>query len=1520
MNNFISVQINFVQTLFLSLAILLCSVFLFQNGAMAQDDPCTGGTCTCLGGTLNPADHSNMDLLIAGPCDVKAGEHMYRYVNVIANGVLNFLDEGAETEFWAKSMLVENDGTLKAGEPSDTGAFGAGGGKLTIYLYGSKTDPGVQCVSPQQTSGVPCGIEPGIWNSNTKVVPNTPDFFAPPCNKQTMPDGTSECFYNYIDPKNPNNTDYFGSKVLAVSYGGTINLYGKKGATYSSLAPSNSGKSWARLNMGRVIDAGETSLTLDRDVDWDKDDFIVLTTTDYLPGHSEKLKITGKTSSKQFDFVVVDPHTNKEIPGGLKYKHNGDTYKLDKVPGRLKLDIKVDGQPAVETRAAVGLLSRSIRIVSAGDSAGQMFGPPTAGNYFGGHTMIRQGAKSVEIQGAEFYQLGQGGVKGRYSVHLHLMRKSPKTMVMDNSIHDSMTRWITVHGTHEATIARNVGFMSIGHGYYLEDGTEINNKIQSNLGVLARAAVDNTQNPRKVPGILAANANLKNGNLLTSYSDYMQPTVFWLSNGWNDIEYNMAAGATACGACFWPVNIAISGPSRYQNWESYASIKPNPGRSATAPIKNFKGNYCSTAMNSYNATVSTTPCEGVGIGGSVKINPIPNPLAPPPPPDLINDPSTINEFYYPRFSANPNATRCTGTDCSKVTECDKDNVNSCAVTVLDHYTSAFNWTETNFSAIWLRRAFFTVINSAITNVLNAGLTFVTGGDYTQSSLLPGSFMLAANNVFIGNTEQGNPFSSNAGPFSQGGLSCENPISDSNYCLRINEGISMPLSNFGMNQRLFNIYDGPASQASNAYLDITKTNITDCTPAKNGICSDSAWMYGRVLGVPRDVQEVIDGNQVTREVGSTCVLPNAGVAWKQPNGFYYPPAFHSDNLFFDNVDIRHFVIEPLFDPGTFNTNVQAVKDNYCVYNPGTFNGWTAIDRQTILNDDDGSLTGVETTISVNEDPFFRAPIEQFECSSEASAKTSPYEYVTTVVYPGCLAKKDCGGTCSRTGGPCAVNANCPPPPPDTPAETCDNTDWTSDCTSGCYGIPLIRQLLTGTEDANTDTEIRMMGPDIFGRINLTANNATYYIDTTKKQAQQSFPLKNIFTKDNTYYTIFVFAKPNIKQTYQFYVGEDLNIKENDLDELVNAVTANLATKELTFSQIPGFNTWASTGWDRKYDNSTGILTVTVNMSNFETNFDNAKEESCKPSSFCQFTSGKCQCSSILQSENPELYAECQRIDICRWSGNDPDCPVFNGKPLCLGFGITMPNSFSADDQEHRPTPTPFPKDNNWNVGWPKVGVSLAGKECYEFPVPPSNFGDGASGPVNTTRNIIEGTPGDDVLRGTMGPDLILGFEGNDTIIGRGGDDILEGGLGDDNIDGKSGDDFIDGGDGNDDLMGGKGADDIHAGAGDDTVRGGVGNDNISGGEGNDFLKGQNGNDIIDGNSGDDLIEGGYGADEIDGGPGDDVLLGQGGGDKIEGGSGDDMIEGGGGMDEADGGPGDDTCIETETTLCELTPAQ
>ena len=56
-----------------------------------------------------------------------------------------------------------------------------------------------------------------------------------------------------------------------------------------------------------------------------------------------------------------------------------------------------------------------------------------------------------------------------------------------------------------------------------------------------------------------------------------------------------------------------------------------------------------------------------------------------------------------------------------------------------------------FGAQLLRPQWYLVANSVITDVQNGGLSFVSGGDYTRSSVITGYWSLAEHNIFIGNT-------------------------------------------------------------------------------------------------------------------------------------------------------------------------------------------------------------------------------------------------------------------------------------------------------------------------------------------------------------------------------------------------------------------------------------------------------------------------------------------------------------------------------------------------------------------------------------------------------------------------------------------------------------------------------------------------------------------------------------------------------------------------------------------------
>ena len=294
----------------------------------------------------------------------------------------------------------------------------------------------------------------------------------------------------------------------------------------------------------------------------------------------------------------------------------------------------------------------------------------------------------------------------------------------------------------------------------------------------------------------------------------------------------------------------------------------------------------------------------------------------------------------------------------------------------------------------------------------------------------------------------------------------------NYCLSKDEGISMMLTPaFGLGQQLFHIYDGPAYQDSNVYLDIT------ATPCPNPGC-----MYnnGSLLGVPKDNN-------------GSCYLPNAAIGWKQPNGFFYPPAFHSTNLFFSNVDIRHYVVDPLFQApqgvtgtaadfgqgGTYLTATSGpnnVKGVYCTATPDMFTGFTGIDRQTVLNDDDGSLTGLRNTISINEDVFFGAPWRPR--NARATSVSAPRSLAPK---PSLPRRRPPGPAHMTISSPLSLlvahrmirhlTRSIPKASVDFPYGRCGDDPvhgfggqrWSSRCsTQDCYGVPLYRQLLTNDD--------------------------------------------------------------------------------------------------------------------------------------------------------------------------------------------------------------------------------------------------------------------------------------------------------------------------------------------------------------------------------------------------------------------------------------------------------------------------
>ena len=851
-------------------------------------------------------------LKVTGTCTVRQGTaYYYGDVNILEGGTLLFVDNySAQTEFWASSIIIENEGAMVARGSKEGVSYGTGGSVLSIYLYGqNKADwdrqrqefktqnQGALCQSgPVNKAGRalgPCGIFKDIWDTNgnsEKPVPlpgKVDDFFYQygPLYGDALCDDNKSTFYNGSCRDSPTHkttakVGYFGNKVLAVSFGATLDLAGFKGATdvpYVGPDALDSGTSWMRLKEGYSLEEGETSLFVERPpgAKWMAGDEIVVTTTDYLPGHSEKLrikKVAPFADGAEVEFETVDSPPAK----GARWRHNGTRYggpaepdakrwtmgRSTPGPGRMpyRLQTTIDWNlltNGAETRAAVALLSRSIRIMSGGDKAGDEFpavekDPKKSSYSYGGHMVIRQGFKRLQVSGVEFVQMGQGGRLGHYPVHFHMARKTPfNTYIKDSSINELMTRWIVLHSTQGVWLGRNVGYKSIGHGFYLEDGTETDNRLYSNIGIFARAAVDNPQNPRKIPGILADNEDPESFRKLdtapTAFpyrSDIEHPTVFWIANGWNDVIGNMAAGAGACGAAYWLVpsvnrdHVEVTDDDHKMTpmkWSGYAGLqKAGTPRSSdfagTTPLRSFYRNYATSMMYSFQTTGDAPPCHGI-IASSATPNPDGRPTLKAVPSDAptpafrdkkdvpvvsppYREPDNLNDHYYPQaLGGSRFATTCPGSDakgydCSGVvTRCQAGNLSNCAVTVIDRFTSSFHWAEGNVSAIWLRPQWYLLTNSVISDIQNGGLTFITGGDYTHASIVPGYWAVARNSIFIGNTNP-NPddkdnkkykYTSNAGPFNAiSGLKCDAPADIPDYCLNAEEGISMPVIGFFTN--------------------------------------------------------------------------------------------------------------------------------------------------------------------------------------------------------------------------------------------------------------------------------------------------------------------------------------------------------------------------------------------------------------------------------------------------------------------------------------------------------------------------------------------------------------------------------------------------------------------------------------------------------------------------------------------------------------------------------------------------
>lgn len=160
-------------------------------------------------------------------------------------------------------------------------------------------------------------------------------------------------------------------------------------------------------------------------------------------------------------------------------------------------------------RGEVANLSRNVVVESANPEGER------------GHTMYHRGSTG-SISYAEFRHLGKKNVLGRYSLHFHLVGNTMRgSSVVGASIWDSHNRWLTIHGTNYLVVRDCIGYQSVGHGFYLEDGTEVYNVLDRNLAV---QSMEGKKLPKQVLPF-----------------DQNEGSGFWWANSFNTFTRNVAS-------------------------------------------------------------------------------------------------------------------------------------------------------------------------------------------------------------------------------------------------------------------------------------------------------------------------------------------------------------------------------------------------------------------------------------------------------------------------------------------------------------------------------------------------------------------------------------------------------------------------------------------------------------------------------------------------------------------------------------------------------------------------------------------------------------------------------------------------------------------------------------------------------------------------------------------------------------------------------------------------------------------
>ncbi|GKZ00869.1 hypothetical protein MPSEU_001038600 [Mayamaea pseudoterrestris] len=348
-----------------------------------------------------------------------------------------------------------------------------------------------------------------------------------------------------------------GSETCRIETPVTITLWGKRPTNAVQVVPSPSVKgiyvtgtlslhgkryfsTWSRL--AKTIQAGESVLLLQRPVNWERNQKVILTTSiiyDSRSYHQNEIVTVDRLATTPPTGVGAVVYLQRPV----QYKHTANRYYQVEA-GLITRTIKIQGASTDSEPTDLDPLNCRTSGYDPWSFYYNMTAPCMGRQQtgYGGHVMVT-GTGTAQVEGIQLYRMGQTNVLGRYPMHFHLLGDCPSCYFRDSSIQRSFYRCISVHGTNKATVSENVAFDVTGYCYYLEDGVEEDNTLSFNL-----AAHIHTIGPDLPTGPSQRTSDYDQtaavGVELTNPAD-VAASGFYIPNVHNNIIGNAASGGWA---------------------------------------------------------------------------------------------------------------------------------------------------------------------------------------------------------------------------------------------------------------------------------------------------------------------------------------------------------------------------------------------------------------------------------------------------------------------------------------------------------------------------------------------------------------------------------------------------------------------------------------------------------------------------------------------------------------------------------------------------------------------------------------------------------------------------------------------------------------------------------------------------------------------------------------------------------------------------------------------------------------